>query len=361
VVAMRTPVGGVLAVGDVEPAAQAGLHRLLRRSDPGLGVLGGRVDVLKAAHQTCQSGRQPPCGPALSVLTHTVTSAGPSVASGRGYLMWTWLLGILATACIVAALIILLTGRTIGGMVDFQFGDKHAKGSEVGILFVAAILMFLGAWFVSPDAKDVEAGTPIPTPERTLAAAVSPMPSSSVTSSASAPTSMADVAGEGGRTSTGAPYPSGTTAGTAPEPIASTPPWSGNEQGLRLIVEDAAISESTPDRYVLTVRLENATRSDLLVTAPNFLTIDQNERSYGVDAANSTFPFDDFSRSYWSDLPFAAGTTRTGTVMLERPLEGATELFVRFTVARYESADYKYFTVATSMKVPGATVQEAVS
>ncbi|WP_164703263.1 hypothetical protein [Modestobacter sp. KNN46-3] len=221
----------------------------------------------------------------------------------------------------------------------------RVRGSQAaGFFAFTALFVILAVLFGRDDDAAAEAGGRSSIPDAPAAAPgttdANPTTSSASPSTGDSPSATSPPgSGTASATSTAAPSTDPST----------TPPWEGEEQGLRLIVEGMQ-TDPADGSLVLKARLENKTGYDLHVPASGFLVVDQLDRSIGADTANSDFPFE--SEQVWPDYDFAAGTTRPGNVTLQEPLAAdATVIQVRFTVARLDPSNGRttHFTVSTDI------------
>lgn len=134
----------------------------------------------------------------------------------------------------------------------------------------------------------------------------------------------------------------------------SQPPWTGESEGLVLYVTKAVVSQQLGNRLELTVRLDNNSKRDIAIPAPQFLIIDpRSQVSYGVDLEESTLPMekDDSSvEGYGLDRgPFDSGTTRRGTVVLDAPFEEPSDVYMVRVAAAHSSSGFesRYFNLST--------------
>jgi hypothetical protein len=231
------------------------------------------------------------------------------------------------------------------GSWEATWGEHGSvRGAEAaGFFAFTAIFVVLAVLFGRADNGSTggpEGSGPVPTVNAGSEAADRSSAASAAPSSSARPTSTSEPA-----TASPSTTPPRTSAGPS-----ATPPWEATDHGMHLVVEDRQVR---PDgRLDLKVRLENNSGTDLSVAARDFLAVDQRNRSFGVDTDNSDFQFDPGQPYPYTSLPFVAGTTRPGHVVLDGVLSpDATTLQVRFTAAHRDSSDYSiaYFTLFVDM------------
>ena len=246
-----------------------------------------------------------------------------------------------------AGIFVIVTGKMVTGNFDLSSGDTKVKAGESGLLLAVGLVLILlvvtgvGGSDTKTKAKPSE---PIPVGPGSSA------PSKPGLSPTPTPT----------QSPTATPTPSPSPTKTA---LSSTGPWQATNEGLTMVVEDAQVSKELAGRLVLTVHLVNnhntgpGEKGGIFIPAGQAMAVDDVSRSYQVDVANSTLPFDATPSSpYFSPLPFAAGTSRgRGTVTLDRPLDaGVTSLTITFTAG--ERGDYsdlwRYFHVSVPIGLP---------
>ncbi|WP_153995436.1 hypothetical protein [Mycobacteroides abscessus] len=149
---------------------------------------------------------------------------------------------------------------------------------------------------------------------------------------------------------TGTPSPPATTAaatqtssGVQPADSAScvgtSGPWSGDLNGLQIIVSEVQAPRSVPGQLTFKFRIENHSTDMVRLDDTKVLVVDSNQKQYGI--TNDGFDW------YWA---VSKGEVRPGTMTLATPLQGSpTSVELRFNI---DQSLNQYETLPICVPVP---------
>ncbi|GJJ23901.1 hypothetical protein MTY414_75750 [Mycolicibacterium mageritense] len=116
-------------------------------------------------------------------------------------------------------------------------------------------------------------------------------------------------------------------------------PWSGNLNGLQIIISDVTASSSIPGQLKFTLRIENHSTKPVQLDDSQVMAVDSNQKQYEVKSEGFTW--------LW---PISNGEIKPGTMTLATPLQGTpTSVDLRFNI---DQSFNKYETMSICVPVP---------
>ncbi|WP_131810026.1 hypothetical protein [Mycolicibacterium mucogenicum] len=230
--------------------------------------------------------------------------------------MWVALL-LLGVGVVVVGLVVFFKPEIVehSHATSMSSGDKKFATTHVGLALVALGFVFiLILLWARPE-------TTIPQP----VASANEVAVQTRTVTATPPVSLpAHV---------GAPsLPTASAAGTAPlQPTRQSGqqscagvagPWSGDLNGLQIVISDVTAPSAAPGQLTFTFRIENHSTSSVQINNSQVMVVDSNEKQYEITSEG----FD------WM-WPIAKGEIKPGTMTLASPLQGSpTSVELRFNI-----------------------------